>query len=402
MKQTQSTFSVSFYQRTDKKDALNHAPIYMRVTVNGERVEIATNRRCDISKWDNGQPIGLTRDAKQLADFIHSLRARIYEIHRNLIDRKEMITAKKIKDAFQGRDSSSKTLIEVFELHNEQVKNLIGKDFKEATYQRYVTTLKHVREFMQLSYKCNDMYLVELKYPFITDFEYYLKTVRNCEHNSAIKYIRNFKKIILLSLKNGWLEKNPFEAYTSKLKEVNRGFLTQDELDLLEAKEISTPRIDAVRDIFVFSCYTGLAYAEVLKLSHEHIIKGIDGEQWINIRRTKTDNKSIIPLLPKAHEIIEKYKDLPNGKILPTLSNQKMNAYLKEVGDLCGISKNLTFHLARHTFATTITLTNGVSIETVSAMLGHKSIKTTQIYSKVVEQKVSNDMAELRKKLEKK
>jgi len=305
MKKTQSTFSVSFYQRTDKKDAKNTAPVFMRVTINGERAEIATNRRIEVDRWGDGQTIGTTRDAKSLNEYMHSMRTKIYEIHRNLIDRKEFITAKKIKDIYQGKDSEDKTLFEVFEIHNNQMKNLIGKDFSQATYQKYLTTLKHLKEFMQIQYKCNDLYLVELKYAFITDFEFYLKTVKNCEQNSAIKHIKALKKIINLAIKNEWLKKNPFANYSIKLKEVNRGFLTQEELELLESKEISTPRIDAVRDIFVFACYTGLAYAEVAKLSHEHIIKGIDGEQWINIRRTKTDNKSIIPILPKAQQIID-------------------------------------------------------------------------------------------------
>jgi len=191
--------------------------------------------------------------------------------------------------------------------------------------------------------------------------------------------------------------------FSSKLQQVERGFLTGDELSKIENKRILAPRVEKVRDVFVFACYTGLAYVDVSKLTHDNIVTGIDGMKWIFINRTKTNTKSRIPLLPKAEEILGKYTDLSNekleGPIFPDISNQKMNAYLKEVGDLCEVDKNLTFHLARHTFATTVTLTNGVPIESVSAMLGHKSIRTTQIYSKVVEEKVGEDMDLLRKKL---
>jgi len=393
------TFSISFYQRVDKIDKANTAPVFMRVTVNGERAEIATNRRFDVNRWSNGKAIGNSSDSKNFTNYLLSLREKVYDIYRYLIDRNEIITAQIIKQRYQGIGTHTITLIDAFEKHNEQMKKLLGKDFSIATYKRYQTTLRHIQEFLKKRYNINDLLLAELKYQFITDLELFFKTERKCDHNTSIKYIKNFRKIINIAVKNEWIIKDPFDKYSSRLKEVERGFLTDEELYSLEAKHFSIPRIDVVRDVFVFACYTGLAYAEVHKISREHIVKGIDGELWINIKRTKTDNKSVIPLLPKALEIIEKYKDNMNDFLLPVISNQKINAYLKEIADLCGITKTLTFHLARHTFATTVTLTNGVSIESVSAMLGHKSIRTTQIYSKVVEQKVSNDMAELKKKL---
>jgi len=393
------TFSISFYQRTDKIDKANTAPVFMRITVNGERAEIATNRRFDVNKWSNGKAIGNSTESKNLTNYLLSLREKVYDIYRYLLDRNEIISASHIKQRYQGIGANSLTLIDAFENHNEQMKKLVGKDYSIATLKRYRTTLRHIQEFLKKTYNINDIFLTELKYQFITDLELFLKTERKCDHNTSIKYIKNFRKIINNAVKNEWLIKDPFDKYTCRLKEVERGFLNEDELQALESKQLSINRIDVVRDIFVFACYTGLAYAEVYKLSKEHLMKGIDGEMWINIRRTKTDNKSMIPLLPKAAEIIEKYKEISNNLLLPVISNQKMNAYLKEIADLCGITKTLTFHLARHTFATTVTLTNGVSIESVSAMLGHKSIRTTQIYSKVVELKVSNDMAELKKKL---
>lgn len=401
-----NTFSISFHLRKDKVDEKNAAPVFMRVTVNGERAEISTNRRFDITKWKDGHPIGLSQDAKDFQKHLDSLKNLVYNIQRDLIDHHELLTAEKIKSRFYNQDDSTKTLIEVFEFHNSQVKQLVGKDYSPATYKRYETTFQHIKNFLQHTYKSDDIFLRDIKYDFITNFDFYLKTVRNCSHNSALKYIKNFRKVVFLALKNDWLSKDPFMRFTSKVQQVERDFLTADELTRIEKKRILMSRIEKVRDAFVFACYTGLAYVDVSKLTHEHIVTGIDGMKWIFINRTKTNTKSRIPLLPKAEEILEKYSalshDYKEGPIFPDISNQKMNAYLKEVADLCGIDKNLTFHIARHTFATTVTLTNGVPIESVSAMLGHKSIRTTQIYSKVVEEKVGHDMEQLKKRLNKK
>jgi site-specific recombinase XerD len=237
---------------------------------------------------------------------------------------------------------------------------------------------------------------------FITDFEYYLKTTRKCAHNSAIKYITNFKKIIRIAHANNWIDKDPFLHWKGRLKIVEREFLTEEEIQRIIDLNLKIERLDQVRDIFIFCCFTGLAYADVKKLTKHDIVIGVDGEQWVKTRRTKTDTRSNIPILPIAETLIKKYKDDPflqdKDLVLPVLSNQKMNAYIKEIADLCGITKNLTFHLARHTFATTVTLTNGVPIESVSKMLGHTNLKTTQHYAKILDMKVGKDMAILRSK----
>jgi site-specific recombinase XerD len=231
---------------------------------------------------------------------------------------------------------------------------------------------------------------------FITEFEYYLKTVRQCSHNTSLKYITNFKKIVRICIANGWLNRDPFVSYKARLKQIDRECLTEQELTAIIEKQFDSVRLEQVRDIFIFCCYTGLAYSDVKKLSSEHIIIGIDGERWIKLNRTKTDTRSSIPILPRASSILAKYannlKCISSGRVLPVLTNQKMNGYLKEIADLCGIRKNITSHLARHTFATTVTLTNGVPLESVSKMLGHKSIKTTQHYAKIIDRKVSDDM----------
>jgi site-specific recombinase XerD len=262
--------------------------------------------------------------------------------------------------------------------------------------------LKHLQEYILWKYYVSDISITKIDYAFVTEFEFYLRSVKKCNNNTAVKYVRNFRKIIKICLDNDWLDKNPCSRYEGKMKEVERDFLTEEELNRIYSKRFSSERLNLVKDIFIFSCYTGLAYVDVKGLKKDHIALGIDGEKWIFKNRQKTDTKSKIPVLPIAQEIIEKYSNHPKclneDSILPILTNQKMNAYLKEVGDLCEISKEITFHMARHTFATSVTLTNGVPIETVSKMLGHKNIQTTQHYAKILDRKVSDDMKVLRDK----
>lgn len=234
---------------------------------------------------------------------------------------------------------------------------------------------------------------------FITAYDFYLRSHRNCGNNTAVKYIKNFKKIIRIFIANGWLDKDPFVRYTAKLREVVRSYLTLDELKVIDEKEFASVRIMQVKDIFLFSCFTGLAYADVKKLKRSEISNGVDGQLWIFTSRQKTDTASRIPLLPPAAKILLKYQQHPecinHNSALPVLSNQKMNSYLKEIADCCGITKELTYHIARHTFATSVTLANGVSIESVSKMLGHTNIKTTQHYAKILDAKVGKDMTML-------
>lgn len=283
---------------------------------------------------------------------------------------------------------------------------LSGKSISKSTAKRYWTCYNHVEQFLNEEYKAEDHPMNEINHQFISKFEYFLKTKLECNHNSALKYVNNFKKIIRIALANQWMDRNPFYNYKVQFETVEREFLTQEKIAKLIEKDLHLDRLKLVRDMFVFSCYTGLAYSDVKKLSDADITTGIDGGKWIRINRTKTKSLSSIPLLPVAEEILERYKDHPevkNGKyVLPVLSNQKYNAFLKEIAGLCGIKKPLTTHLARHTFATTVTLTNGVPIESVSKMLGHQGLRTTQHYAKIVDRKISDDMKALREKLEEK
>jgi site-specific recombinase XerD len=216
-------------------------------------------------------------------------------------------------------------------------------------------------------------------------------------------FLASFRKMVNVALKNDWMEKDPFKAYKPKLKKYERGFLPQEELETIEQKDFEIERIQFVEDLFIFSCYSGLAYTDAVSLTPANLMRGIDGDYWLITQRQKTDTSVKIPLLPKAIEMIEKYKTNPKslsgGTLFPKISNQRLNGYLKQMADLCGIRRNLTFHLARHTFATTVTLSNGVPIESVSKMLGHTKITTTQVYAKVIERKLSDDMKVLKQNL---
>lgn len=399
------SFSILFWLHKTKVNKKGECPIYVRITVNGKRTEMSTGKRIKKEKWSNaaGRVKGNTEEARTINNYLDNTKVNLTKIHDKLFDKGKFISSQLIRDIYMGKTVKQHSLIELFKFHNQQIKELIGKGYAPGTLERYETTLKHLRDFIKHQFRKDDVYLTELNYSFIADFEYYLKSVKSIGHNTTTKYLRYFKKIVLLAVKNEWLDRDPFARFKLSLKEVKRECLTKEELQELENKAISIERLDQVRDIFVFCCYTGLAYSDVEKLSKDNLSKGMDGGLWIFVDRTKTGNPSNIPLLPKAHEIIKKYENHPiaghAGKLLPVISNQKMNAYLKEIAILCGIEKSITFHLARHTFATTVTLANGVSIETVGSMLGHKNLRTTQMYAKVVQQKVSDDMKQLKTKL---
>jgi site-specific recombinase XerD len=379
------------------------APVYLRITIDGKRIEVSSKRYVNPDKWNaNGQKLsGSGEDVKKLNAHLKTLEHQVYDIYRDMIEKKLPVTAASLKEILLGKDkvTNDKMLVPIFEEHNRQIKALLGKEYAAGTYERYETSLRHTRNFLQWKYKVGDIDIRGIDHEFITSYDFYLRSERNCNNNSTVKYIKNFKKIILICIANGWLDKDPFVRYKAKVKEVKRNYLNMEELETIRNKKFVSERLNNVRDVFLFGCYTGLAYADVKKLRRSEIVTGIDGTKWIYTSRQKTDTDSRIPLLPQALDLIEQYNDHPccqEGLLLPVLSNQKMNSYLKEIADASGITKDLTFHIARHTFATTVTLANGVSIESVSKMLGHKNIRTTQHYAKILDAKVSEDMSKLR------
>ena len=401
----QDLLSVLFYLRKSKNKNEKHATAYLRVTYDGRRAEASTMRKIPVSKWNAkaNKVTGSSAEAKNFNRNFDIIRNRIYEIHQRLVDNQENITAARILDEFLGKDQPKKSLLKMFEEHNSNLAKLVGKEYSFRTLQRYKTTKKHLTSFISVSYKSEDYPVRDVDTKFINAFIYYLKAELDLSHNSAVKYLSYVKKIIRVAFSNGWIEKDPFYNFKVKTKSIDREFLTKDEIYSIMEKHFSIPRVEHVKDVFLFCCYTGLAYADVEKLTTDDIVRGIDGKYWIKLKRTKTKTLSSIPLLPVAQKLIEKYNDVPNSKgtVFPVYTNQKMNSYLKEIADRCEIKKNLTFHMARHTFATTVTLSNGVPIESVSKMLGHRSLKTTQHYAKILDGKLSEDMGELSKRLQK-
>ncbi len=399
------SFSLLFYLKKRGGQLTGDLPIYMRITLNGQRFELTTKRECKPDKWNpvSNRKNGKTEVVRELNKYLDILQAKAYEVHRLLIDSGKEFMATDFKNKLLGNSEKSIMLLQIFKEHNEKMEKLVGHDYARGTITRYKTSLSHTRDFIQWKYQKDDFEVNKLNFEFITEYEFYLKTERNCGHNTTMKYLANFKKVVLICVKNSWLDKDPFFAYKMHKHEVDRTALTQKELNVIINKKFVTNRLSQVRDIFIFCCYTGLAYADVYKLKRSEIVDGLDGGKWLLIKRQKTESRSSIPLLPTALDLLKRYENHPKceneGQLLPVLTNQRMNAYLKEIADVCGIDKNITFHLARHTFATTITLSNGVPIESVSKMLGHKDLKTTQMYAKIVDLKISDDMNKLKELL---
>ena len=397
---------ILFYAKRAKANVNGLVPIYTRITINGKRIELSSNRFVEISKWSTeaDKMKGNSEEARSINSHLDMLRIQIIDMQMELVHKKIPVTSETLKSKILGVDERERMIIPIYQNHNDKIEDLIGNGYAYGTLERFKISLKHLQEFILWKYNLSDISITKIDYAFVIEFEFYLRSVKKCNNNTAVKYVRNFRKIIKICLDNDWLDKNPCSRYEGKMKEVERDFLTEEELNRIYNKRFSSERLTLVKDIFIFSCYTGLAYVDVKGLKKDHIAIVIDGEKWIFKNRQKTDTKSKIPVLPIAQEIIQKYAKHPRclneDSILPILTNQKMNSYLKEIGDLCDISKEITFHMARHTFATSVTLTNVVPIETVSKMLGHKNIQTTQHYAKILDKKVSEDMQILRNKFQ--
>ncbi|RLZ07159.1 site-specific integrase [Faecalibacter macacae] len=403
-----NNFKIHVYPRQAKANKLGQQPIYFCVRVNGKRWEFSTKQYIDPKTWDakNSKIKGNNKTASTINAQVEITKSKINTIFLEYNFKNETLTIDTLKEEIQGKTNKNKrTLIPIFQNHNKQMKALVPKEYSPGTLERYETSLRHTQNFIKHQYKKEDISLDEINHAFIMDYDFYLRTERNCSNNTTIKYLKNFKKIINLCIANDWIQRDPFTNYKSKLDKIERIFLSTEEIQSIYNKEYTTDRLTLVKDIFIFSCFTGLAYIDIVNLTKNNIVKGIDGQLWIHTYRQKTSTPTKIPLLEIPLAILEKYKDNPicaTGKLLPIYSNQKMNEYLKEITAITKINKDLTFHCARHTFATTVTLSNGVPIESVSKMLGHTNIKTTQHYARITEQKISNDMQNLKQVIENK
>jgi site-specific recombinase XerD len=396
-----NTFSILFFMHRSKTNKDEEHPIYCRLTVQGRSREFSCQLWVKDNKWlpKAGKIAGNNEFAQTANNSLNAIRMNLLNIRTDLQSQNKPITAELVVNTHLGKSVTHYSLIQLHEYHNEHhVKKLIGKDYAEGTYTRYKTSLDHITRFVNHKYKTSDIFIHDLNNAFAAAYEFYLKTVRNCSTNTTSKYIKNLKTVLNFAVSRGYISNNPIQNYKAKLQRIEKEFLTEKEIQTIESKKIDNERLDEARDVFIFCCYTGLSYSDSAKLSNHNIVIGINGKKQIHIKRTKTDVAANIPLLPKALAIIEKYKEhescIYSGKLLPIKSNQKQNAYLKEIATLAECTKKLTTHTARHTFAT-LMLTKGVSIETVSSMLGHTNIKTTQIYAKIINEKIFTEMSRL-------
>ncbi len=407
MKTQHCTFGVIFYLKKQKTTAQGKAPIYARVTVNGRRTEISVKRSITESGWDvkKGLAKGSRQETAELNRFLDRFKAKIIDAYQETVLSGGTVDGAVIREQVTGKVQSGRTLGSLIEYHNSEQESKLA----HGTMKNYYTTQNYIKSFLKEKYRRTDMPILELNYSFISDFEHYLRNYKPKDHhrplnnNGIMKHIERLRKMVNMAVTMDWLVKDPFAKYRKHFDKVERESLTKQELDKLEKKRFRVERLQQVLDMFLFSCYTGLAYIDLAELTPSNIIMGIDGNLWIFTSRAKTETSVRIPLLPKAKELMERYSDDPravsNGTVFPIVSNQRMNGYLKEIAEICEINKDLTFHIARHTFATTVTLSNGVPIESVSKMLGHTSIRTTQIYAKVVESKLSEDMGRLQERM---
>jgi len=393
--------SILFWLKTSRINKKGVAPLMLRISYNQQRKEFSTGFSIQPSHWDKSRykVKAKSQEASQINQYIDGAKAKILSIFKDMV-LNEDISMDRLVDRFLGKDEQTITLLQLVKFHNENFKSRIGIDFAFSTYEKYDITARRLGSFLLDHYKKPDFRLKDLDNRFIADFDYYLKTAHKNDHNTTTKYCKNLKKILNVAVANGWIDINPFQGYKASYKEVDRVYLSKSKLAAIEAKTFKLQRLQVARDIFLFQCYTGLSFCDMAKLTRDDISKGIDNHQWISIRRKKTDTRSAIPLLPQALRIIEKYKNEANEKLLPCTCIQKFNSYLYEIAELCEINKNLTSHVGRRTFATTIALANGIGLETISKVLGHSSTKVTQLYAVVTDLKLSEDMKLLKERLQ--
>ena len=398
-----SIFRVVFYLRSNYVNKEGKTSVMLRIYLNNERLSLgSTGISVKSSQWDKEKERikGRTTEALNTNLQLDNIASGLQSIFRR-IEMSDVVSLERIKSEFLGKKEEIDTLMQLFEKHNGDVAKQVGVSVGKATLQKYNVCKRHFSEFLEKQYKRSDLKLTELTYVVIREFDLYLRTEVGQNPNTATKTMKTFKTITLLGQKMGVLLHDPFMNHRFHIEPVNRGFLTDEEILCIAHKQINIPRLEPIRDIFIFSCFTGLAYIDVSNLTPDHIVT-LGDKQWIMTQRQKTSVETNVLLLDIPKAIIAKYggKTYRNGKLFPMLTNQKTNSYLKEIADICGIKKNLTFHLARHTFAT-MSLSKGVPMESVSKMLGHTNIRTTQIYARITNKKIEHDMEELADKLDK-
>ncbi|SFC86197.1 site-specific integrase [Zunongwangia sp. SCSIO 43204] len=403
---TSKTFSILFWVYSSRVKN-NQTNLYVRISLDNQRVNVSLKSKIPYDLWDaTAQRLnGNSKLAKESNNLIDETRTKIFQNYQDLRFQNREVTAELLKANFLGEGPKDKTLVDILDYHAQKINGTLTK----GTIRNFKVTENYIYRFLKEELHTNSIYLSELNYKFINDFSNFLFTcwpkghINAMSHNTVMKHVQRLRKIVTLAFHLEWIDKDPFVRWKPTFEKKERDFLNSNELKIIEDFIFHNERLDRVRDLFIFSCYTGISFSDINQLTKDNIRIGLDGQKWIFTFRNKTKTKVKIPLLDKALELIEKYEHHPMtaiaGSLLPLITNVKVNFYLKEVAELCDIKRNLTFHMARHTFATTVTLANGVPIETVSKLLGHTKIATTQIYARVLEDKLSNDMSDLSKKL---
>jgi len=391
---------VLFWLFKAKKNKKGLMPIYIRITLNNSKVEIASGHFIQLSQWSKTRKMLIenTQEGIEINNSLAIQKAKIIAIYNQLSAAGSFVTAEDIRKKLVNNQPKY-TVLFALNYHNSKMKELVGKTYSIGTYKNYVYLEDKIKAFIKHAFNRGDILLEQLNYQFLIEFEQYLKTVHNNRQNTVAKNITGFKKIINFSLDMEWMPKDPFRNFKNKKEEPPRTYLTKEEVETVISKAMPNRHLQLVKDLIIFQIFTGIAYSDLRNLTLSNAVTGVDGNKWLDFKRQKTNTRTSLPLLPKALEILIKYADRPAGidenRVFPLLSNQKMNKQIKKIMAICKIEKNISSHSFRRTFATTITLSNGVPIETVSKMLGHRDIKTTQIYAKVVDTKISNDMKKL-------
>lgn len=389
---------VSFLARKTLKKKNGMIPVYCRIRYDNRIAQFNTKIDVFGANWDSQTTRVIGNNSKSVNIQLEKIRIDIIKKYELLYKTNIIITAKTILDLYKNNSLLMDGIMNVFKQHNKNMKSLIGIEYSKGSYKNYITTIKHLKNYIKTKFNTDDISLNKLNYDFVYNFSHYILLNTKCTHNGMMKHIQRLKKITNFCIKNNYITNDPFIGFKIKFKKSNRVYINNEELYILKNIKLNKS-LNKIRDIFLFACYTGLSYIDLYNLNIKNIQIGDDNLKWIFIKRHKTDIPSNVPILPPALIILNKYKTQNNiNGIFPMISNQKTNIALKEIARLCNFNKKLTFHCARHTFATTITLTNGVPIETVSKMLGHNNIKTTQIYARVIDSKISADMIKLRQK----
>lgn len=394
------SFRVLFFLKKTRLLKNGEASVCMRITVNGTRVENNIRKSIAPALWSQAKETarGKSRRACDLNTYIEEARIKLYQIFCELEQQNRPVTAHLLQELFFGQEKPEevRTLLGTMQEHNDQCRALVGTDYALITVRRYESCRRYLAELIRQRYGKEDLPLTEVNGELVRAFAFYLKTEKGCQQNTVIRYMKCLKKITNLARANDWMAKDPFLGIRFHEKEVVREFLTMDELQTIYRKEFPLERLTLVRDVFIFAAFTGLAFIDVQQLAPEHIVRDNNGNLWIRKPRQKTKNMCNIPLLNIPQEILRKYANHPTcrkkGVLLPVPCNQKMNSYLKEIADICMIRKNLTTHCARHSYATSVCLANGVSLENVAKMLGHSNIKMTQHYARVLDSSILRDM----------